>query len=131
MVSTLQHREEMHNALKNPKMNDYDKVNKHATKLQQYLNKLQLALTRSKTSAILGTPLGETIPINADNEEMDVESDSDSDSDGVSIGQQSAQPSTFYTPMRTPSTALRALSPPTTPNNTATSTPRRRVTGDT
>ena len=99
-------------------------------KLQQYLNKLPLALTRSKTSAILGTPLGETIPINDDNAEMDVESDSDSDSDGVSIGQQSAQPSAFYTPMRTPSTALRALSRPTTPNNISTFTPRRRLTSD-
>ena len=91
-------------------MDDYDKVTHHAAKLQQYLNNLQLTPTRSKTSAILGPPLDETVPVNDVAREMDTVAGSDDNEDedmDVSVGQVQRSPlaSTCYTLMATtPST---------------------------
>ena len=53
-VTALGDKEDMKDILKDVKSTDYDKVIHHASKLQDYLKNLKLAVTRSKASAILG-----------------------------------------------------------------------------
>ena len=131
VVSTLKTRQDMHDILKNPAMNDYDKVTHHATKLQRYLNNLQLALTRSKAAAVLGTPFGALEPHRDLAREMNAQDESDDEDMDAAVDQIQPTPSTstFQTPMATtPSVGLQSLTPPDTPMTVSTFRPRRRVT---
>ena len=130
MVATLKNRQDMHDILKNPAMNDYDKVTHHATKVLQYLNNLQLALTRSKSAAVLGTPFGTVAPDCDSVREINAPAESDDEDMDVTVGQVQQTPtSTFHTPMATtPSAGPQSLTPPDTPMNTSTGRPRRRAT---
>ena len=123
VVSTLKHKKEMSEVLNNPNVSDYDKVNHHATKLQRYLNNMKLALTRSKATAILGTPIMDPRSNSTSEEAMDEDDESNSEyyaSDSETDTLLSSPASTFHTPMVTPSKSLRLLTPAATPFSTIT-----------
>ena len=129
VVSTLQHKRDMRETLNNPQLTDYDKVNHHASKLQQYLKDLKLAVTRSKSMAILGTPLPQANEMDM----MNVDETSDTEEDTIEdlIDMSSSLPHSpqFQTPMSTPSIRISDLTPPDTPQvpNQAFK-PRRKTT---
>ena len=132
VVTTLKRKKEMRETINNPDLSDYDKVNHHATKLQQYLNNMKLALTRSKATAILGTPLGVPSSSVVPEATMDVEDESESEYDASDVEMDIPSSPTspaFHTPMVTPSTGLRAMTPPSTPFSGITPgfKPRRKV----